>query len=68
MLARLFGMEPHVLRYGQPSAKRSKRGIEGGSTWTTPLDPADRAAVDSYLALPEPMRQHLRAMIVALRG
>ncbi|HMN35873.1 MAG TPA: helix-turn-helix domain-containing protein [Chiayiivirga sp.] len=68
VLARLFGMEPHALRYGEPSAKRSKRAIEGGSTWPTPLDPADRAAIDSYLALPEPLRQHLRAVIAALRG
>ena len=69
VLATLLGIEPHLLRFG-PSSKASKAaasGInEGRPPWTA-VAPADRAAIDAYLALPEPMRKHLRALIAALR-
>lgn len=67
VLADLFGVEPHVLRYGEPKAAKTNRATEGRTTWSSPLDPADRATIDTYLALPEPLRQHIRAVIAALR-
>lgn len=62
-LAGLFSIEPHVLRYGTP-AKPDNETRSLGIT----LDPADRVTIDTYLALPEPLRQHVRAVIAALRG
>ncbi len=69
VLATLLGVEPHLLRFG-PSPKTGKSGAPGinesRSPWTA-LDPADRATIDAYLALPQPLRKHLRALIAALR-
>ena len=69
VLAAMFGVEPHVLRFG-PSAKADKSNAanisEGRPPWPA-LDPADHTAIDTYLALPEPLRRHLRALIAALR-
>ncbi len=67
VLADLFGMEPHVLRYG-PAATKGKHVAESSPLWPASLAPADRATIDTYLALPEPLRQHLRAVIAALRA
>lgn len=66
VLASLFGIEPHILRYGAPASTRPGRGLSATAAWPAPLDPADRATIDTYLALPEPLRQHVRAVIAAM--
>lgn len=66
VLAALFHIEPHILRFGTP-VKGQDKVAETRQTWTAALDPADRAAIDAYLALPDPLRKHLRAIIAALR-
>lgn len=66
VLAGLFGIEPHILRYGAPASARPSRGLSAAEAWPAPLDPADRATIDIYLALPEPLRQHVRAVIAAM--
>ncbi len=65
VLAELFGVEPQILRFGEPATTRKSR--PDTSELRTPIAPADRATIDAYLALPEPLRQHLRAVIAALR-
>lgn len=69
VLAALLNIEPHVLQFGPPSrgGKPSRAGVSEGRTEWTSLDSADRNAIDAYLALPEPLRKHLRALIAALR-
>lgn len=68
VVAGLLGVEPQILRYGEPASSQSNRIPEATSNWPVPLDPADRHAIDTYLALPEPLRQHVRAVIAALRA
>ena len=68
VIAGLLGVEPQILRYGEPASAKSSRIQEATSSWPVPLDPADRATIDTYLALPEPLRQHVRAVIAALRA
>ncbi len=68
VLASLFGIEPHVLRYGTADNIRASRSAPAAMNWLPPLDPADRTTIDTYLALPEPLRQHVRALIAALRS
>ena len=69
VLAALLNIEPHVLQFGPPSrgSKPSRAGVSEGRTEWTSLDSADRNAIEAYLALPEPLRKHLRALIAALR-
>lgn len=66
VIADWLGIEPHVLRYGTPSSAGNRTATEPHSRWAG-IDPADRTTIDTYLALPEPLRQHIRAVIAALQ-
>jgi hypothetical protein len=65
VLAKLLGMEPQVLRFGTPSARKV---AEPTMTWLAALKPVDREAVDAYLALPATQRRLVRELIAALRA
>jgi len=60
VLATLFNMEPHVLRYGG-----KPRVGEGKLVWEVMAAP-DRAMVDAYLGLPAAQRKLVRDLILAL--
>lgn len=60
VLATLFNMEPHVLRYGG-----KPRVGEGKPVWEVMAAP-DRAMVDAYLGLPAAQRKLVRDLILAL--
>jgi hypothetical protein len=64
VLAKLLGLEPHVLRYGAPTP----RVAEPGTSWPAELKPQDIEAIDAYLALPASRRKLVRELIAALRA
>lgn len=67
VLAEWLRIEPQALRFGSPakSGKGMAAGDEARHRWDT-LDPMDRTTIDTYLTLPESLRQHARALIAAL--
>jgi hypothetical protein len=61
VLAGLFGVEPHFLRFG---GKKPRVG-DVRPTWET-LTAPDRAMLDAFLALPPAQRKLVRELIAAL--
>ena len=62
VIARLVGVEPHVLRYGAVAS----RVAEPRPAWLNDLKPGDREAIDAYFALAAPQRKAVRELIAAL--
>lgn len=60
VLAQLYGVEPHVLRFG------GKRLGEGRASWSDAMNAQDRAMVDAFLHLPMPQRKLVRELVAAL--
>ncbi len=64
VLADLFGVEPHVLRYGK--AGKGRIG-EAQAAWPAGLGARERQVIDAFLALP-PKRRELVGELVAALG
>ena len=62
MIARLVGVEPHVLRYGVAASKIA----EPRPAWLSELKPIDREVIDAYFALSASQRKAVRELIAAL--
>lgn len=60
VLAQLYGVEPHALRFG------GKRLAEGKAGWAEAMNAQDRAMVDAFLHLPQPKRKLVRELVAAL--
>ena len=65
VLATLFGIEPHRLRFGTGATPRHP--VEPRSAWPALPTPQDRETFDAYLALPPLQRKLVRELIAALR-
>lgn len=66
VLAELYGVAPHVLRFGE---KRTPRIAEGAAAhWGGIGTVQDRAAFDAYLTLSAAHRKLVRELIEALAG
>jgi hypothetical protein len=63
VLARLYGISPHALRYGD---KAGRKVGEARATWPDALTATDRTMFDAYLALPVERRRLVRELIQAL--
>lgn len=63
-LAKLLGLEPHVLRFGASASAVA----ESPAAWRTGLKPQDHEMVEAYLALPASRRRLVRDLVAALRG
>lgn len=63
VLASLYGVHPHVLRFGE---KPGRRVAETRSIWPETLTALDHAAFDAYLALSAAQRKLVRELIQAL--
>jgi len=61
VLAGLFGVEPHALRFGG----RQRVG-EGAAAWLQTLGAQDRAMFDAFLSLPAPQRKLVRELVATL--
>lgn len=65
VLADLFGIEPHVLRFGE----RSRRQVsETQAVWPSGLGARDRQMVEAFLALPPKRRELVAELVTALSG
>ncbi len=62
IIARVLGVEPHVLLFGNTSSKVA----EPRTAWRNDARPQDREAFDAYLALSAPHRKLVRELISAL--
>lgn len=60
VLAHLYGVEPHVLRFG------GTRLAEGRVSWADAMSLQDRAMVDAFLHLPMPQRKLVRDLVAVL--
>jgi hypothetical protein len=61
VLAELFGVEPHVLRFGRGARIADTRG-----GWAEALNAQDRAMVDAFVHLPAAQRRLVRELVAAL--
>ncbi|PZQ12024.1 MAG: transcriptional regulator [Rhodanobacter denitrificans] len=61
VLAQWLGVEPQTLRYGTPA-----QIADATPPWPAVTDPADRAAISAFLALPPDRRKPLRELIAQL--
>jgi len=61
VLAQWLGVEPQTLRYGTPAQVTNTP-----PPWPEVTDPADRAAISAFLALPADRRKPLRELIAQL--
>ena len=64
VLADWLGVEPHVLRFGHAAGRL--RISEPRAIWAAAAHPADRKAVDAFLALPAARRKVVRELIAIL--
>ena len=64
VIAEWLGAAPHVLRYGEAAAK--PRIGEPRAAWNTAMNPADRKAIDLFLALPAARRKLVHELIATL--
>lgn len=64
VLADLFGMEPHALRYGTPA--KSNRISEPQGAWPAGTGARERRVFEAYLALPPKRRDMVETMVAAL--
>ena len=65
VLAALFGIEPHRLRFG--TGMVSRQSIEPRAAWQPQPTLQDRETFDAYLTLPPAQRKLVRELIAALR-
>ena len=65
VLADLFGMEPHVLRFGKSGKHRVSE--PPASAWPSGIAPREREVILAFLALP-PKRRELVGELVAALG
>ena len=65
VLAALFGIEPHRLRFGMGQA--SRHAADPHTAWQPQPTQQDRETFDAYLALPPTQRKLVRELIAALR-
>lgn len=63
VLADLFGLEPHVLRFGE---KSKRRVAETQAAWPTGIGARERQTVEAFLALPPKRRELVAELIEAL--
>ncbi len=63
VLARLYGVSPQVLRFGEKPARTI---ADARAAWPEALTAADRGMIDAYLALPAERRKLVRDMVQAL--
>lgn len=63
VLADLFGVEPHVLRFGAPA--RSRVG-EPRSQWPAGVGGRERQVIETYLNLPPKRRELVGELVKAL--
>ena len=64
LLAGLFGVEPHVLRFGRTG--KSVRVAEAPAVWPAGIGMPDRQAIEAFLALSAAQRKLVRELILAL--
>lgn len=64
VLAKLFGVEPHVLRFGNETLKVG----EPRAAWQSGIHPLDREMIEIYLALSAAHRKLVRELVTALRS
>lgn len=64
VLADLFGVEPHVLRFGRTA--KGSRIEEASAAWHAGMGAQDRQAVQALLALPPTKRRLVRELIQVL--
>jgi len=64
VLAKLFGVAPHVLRYGNEATKIAVPR----AAWQSGIHPLDREMIEAYLALPAARRKLVRELVTALRA
>lgn len=65
VLGEIFGVQPHVLQYGERGVIRV---AEVRVAWPTGAAAVDRQAFNDYLRLPAAKRQLVREFIAALAG
>lgn len=63
VLAELFNVEPHVLRFGGKSSVG-----EAHMAWPKGVEPQDHEAIDAFLALDPGPRKLVRELIATLAG
>lgn len=63
VLADLFGLEPHVLRFGE---KSKRRVAETQAAWPTGMGVRERHTVEAFLALPPKRRELVAELVKAL--
>lgn len=63
VLARLYGVEPHVLRFGEPATRT--RVADARLPWVE-AGPRERAIIDAFLALPPRRRELVGELIAAM--
>lgn len=61
VLARLFGIEPHLLRFGKGS-----RIAESALAWPSPIGLHERETINAFLALPVQRRELVAQLVKAL--
>lgn len=63
VLADMFGVEPHVLRFGPPPRSRVS---EGRTPWPPGVGGRERQAIEGFLALPPKRRELVAELVKAL--
>lgn len=63
VLADLFGVEPHVLRFGKAGKRRV---AETQATWMQALGARERQIIETYLTLPPKRRELVGELVEAL--
>lgn len=63
VLAELFGLEPHVLRFGE---KSKRRVAEAQAAWPTGVGVRERQTIDAFLVLPPAYRELVADLVKAL--
>ncbi len=63
VLADLFGLEPHVLRFGE---KSKRRVAETQAVWPAGMGARERQTVEAFLALPPKRRELVAELVEAL--
>jgi transcriptional regulator with XRE-family HTH domain len=64
LLAKLLGLEPHVLRFGTTTSAIA----ESPAAWHAGLKSQDHEMIEAYLALPASRRKLVRDLVTALRS
>lgn len=64
VLAALFGVDPHVLRFGGATGKH--RVADGGMPWPAGIGARERLVIDAFLALPPKRRELVGELVSAI--